>query len=76
MQHVVVVLVFATVILVSSFVLDNFLLLARHRIRSKAIEISTDKVQGPSSQNERMGCISCDRSRSRYMYYNDNDHDP
>lgn len=56
-----------------SFVL---VLLARHRIRSKAIEISTAKVQGPSSQNERMGCISCDRSRSRYMYYNDHDHDP
>lgn len=69
MQHVVVVLVFATVILVS-FVL-SFLLLARHRIRNKAIEISTCKVQGPSSQNERMGCISCDRSRSRYMYYDD-----
>lgn len=64
MQHVVVVLV------------SSFLLLARHRIRSKAIEISTAKVQGPSSQNERMGCISCDRSRSRYMYYDDDDHDP
>lgn len=52
----------------------SFLLLARHRIRSKAIEIN--KEQGPSSQNERMGCISCDRSRSRYMYYDDDDHDP
>lgn len=66
MQHVVVVLVFATVILVSFFL--SFWLLARHRIRSKAIEISTGKVQGPSSQNERIGCISCDRSRSRYMH--------
>jgi len=72
MQHVVVVLVLVPVLLVSSF-----LLLARHRIRSKAIDISTAKVQGPSSQNERMGCISCDQSRSRYMYYDDDDdHDP
>lgn len=23
-----------------------------------------------------MGCISCDRSRSRYMYYDDDNHDP